>query len=226
MSSTKPLTKFAAMDCRPKPNPKPMAPVSTVSAVRSTPAAFRPMRMESPIRKALANLPMPMRVDGAMLLSFFRRRSTQRLIQAATSTNSVRVNNSFSTDQTETRLRPVAMPMLSRPAMMGSSQPRYSAAIASQMKQREAGFPMLHPGFVAEAGGEQQHAETHDDVGADQVRRRLQDRDIHVRRHEIAGHDHEKQTDEDGQDRRRWPATQNSPRSAPVGAFVAARRRA
>ena len=74
-----------------------------------------------------------MRVDGAMLLIFFRRRSTQRLIQAATSTNSVRVNKSFSTDQTETRLRPVAMPMLSRPAMMGSSQPRYSAAIASQM---------------------------------------------------------------------------------------------
>ncbi len=67
-------------------------------------------------------------------------------------------------------------------------------------EQREAGFPMLHPGFVAEAGGEQEHAETHDDVRADQVRRRLQHRDVEMRRHETAGDDHEKQTDEDGQD--------------------------
>ena len=133
MSSTKPLTKFAAIDCRPKPKPKPMAPVSTVSAVRSTPAAFKPMRMERPIKNALVNLPIPMRVEGARVLRRFRRRSTQRLIHAATSTNRVRVNSSFNTDHTLTRFLPVAMPMLSRPAMMGSSQPKYSAPIASQM---------------------------------------------------------------------------------------------
>ena len=57
---------------------------------------------------------MPMRVEGARVLKRFRRRSIQRLIQAATSTNRVRVNSSFSTDQTVMRLLPEAMPMLSR----------------------------------------------------------------------------------------------------------------
>ena len=131
--STKPLTKFAAIDCKPKPNPRPMAPVSTVKAVRSTPAAFKPMRMLSPIKKALANFARPMRVEGSSVLSFCKRRSIQRLIHAAASTNSVSVNSSFNTDHTLTRLLPAAMPMLSRPAMIGLSQPRYSAAIISQM---------------------------------------------------------------------------------------------
>ncbi len=112
-----------------------MAPVSTVRAVRSTPAAFSPMRMDRPIRNALANFAMPMRVEGARLLSLFKRRSTQRLIQAATRTNKVSVNKSFSTDHTVMRLLPAATPMLSKVLMMGSSQPRYSAAIASQMNR-------------------------------------------------------------------------------------------
>ena len=74
-----------------------------------------------------------MRVEGSRVLSLFRRRSIQRLIHAATSTNKVSVNSSFNTDHTVTRLLPAAMPMLSRPAMIGLSQPRYSAAITSQM---------------------------------------------------------------------------------------------
>ena len=131
INSTNPLTKFAAIDCRPNPNPKPMAPVNTVRAVRSTPAAFNPMRMLRPIRKALANFAMPMRVEGASVLSFLSRRSTQRLIQAATSTNRVSVNNSLSIDHTVMRLLPAATPTLSSALMMGSSQPRYSAAMAS-----------------------------------------------------------------------------------------------
>ena len=45
----------------------------------------------------------------------------------------VSVNSSFSTDQTVMRLLPAAMPRLSSVLMMGSSQPRYSAAIASQI---------------------------------------------------------------------------------------------
>ena len=89
--------------------------------------------MLSAIKKALANLAMPMRVEGATPLSFFRRRSTQRLIQAATSMKPVRMNNSLSTDQTVMRLLPAATPQLSNVAMMGSSQPKYSAAIDSQM---------------------------------------------------------------------------------------------
>ena len=133
MSRTKPLTKLAAMDCRPKPNPSPMAPVSTVRAVRSTPAAFSPMRMLMAIKNALVNFAMPMRVEGARLLSFFRRRSTHRLIHAATRTNNVRVNSSFSTDHRVMRLLPAATPTLSRRLMRGSSQPKYSAAMASQM---------------------------------------------------------------------------------------------
>ena len=40
--STKPLTKFAAIACRPNPSPRPIAPEKTVSAVRSTPEACRP----------------------------------------------------------------------------------------------------------------------------------------------------------------------------------------
>src|SRR5580692_2963833 len=133
MSNTKPLTKLAAIDCKPKPKPKPTAPVSTVSAVRSTPAAFKPMSMLKAIRNALANFAMPMRVDIATLVSRLTRRSTQRLIQAATNMNSVSVNSSFNTDQTVMRLLPAATPRLSSVAMIGSSHPRYSAAIASQM---------------------------------------------------------------------------------------------
>src|ERR1700674_1857167 len=65
---TKPLTKLAAIDCRPKPKPKPIAPVSTVSAVRSTPAASSPRNSDSPIRKALVNFAMPIRVQAAEFL--------------------------------------------------------------------------------------------------------------------------------------------------------------
>ena len=56
MSSTKPLTKFDAMDCRPNPKPTPMAPVSTVSVVRSTPAVFSPTRMLNAIRQRVGEL--------------------------------------------------------------------------------------------------------------------------------------------------------------------------
>ena len=80
--------------------------------------------MLRPIRKALANLASPMRVEGASVECLFRRRSIQRLIHAPTSTKSVSVNSSFNTDHTVMRLLPAAMPMLSRPAMIGSSQPR------------------------------------------------------------------------------------------------------
>jgi len=120
------------MDCRPNPNPKPTAPVSTVNAVKSTPAAFKPIRMLRAIKKALENFEMPMRVDIATLVRFFTRRSTQRLIHAATSMNSVSVNSNLSTDHTVMRVLPAAMPTLSRVAMMGSSQPRYSAAMMNQ----------------------------------------------------------------------------------------------
>ena len=161
-----------------------MAPVSTVKAVRSTPAAFKPMRMLRPIKKAFANLARPMRVEGARLLSFFRRRSIQRLIQAATSTNSVSVNSSFNTDQTVTRLLPAAMPMLSSPAMIGSSQPRYSAAITSQMNRVSRLSRCCSQDLIAETGREQQHADAHDDIGADQAHRGVEHRHVEVRRHE------------------------------------------
>src|SRR5438552_10141970 len=48
MSSTKPLTKLLATDCRPKPSPRPMAPVSTLRVVTSTPAALIPSSTPSP----------------------------------------------------------------------------------------------------------------------------------------------------------------------------------
>ena len=64
--------------------------------------------------------------------SFFSRRSIQRLIHTAASTNSVSVNSSFRTDHAVIRLRPLLMPTLSSVPMMGSSQPRVSAAITSQ----------------------------------------------------------------------------------------------
>jgi len=89
--------------------------------------------MLRPIKNALANFAMPMRVECAMLVSLFTRRSIQRLIQAAANMKSVRVNSNFNTDQTVTRLLPAATPTLSRVAMIGSSQPKYSAAIASQI---------------------------------------------------------------------------------------------
>ncbi len=47
--------------------------------------------------------------------------------------NNVSVNSSLSTDQTVMRLLPAATPRLSSVAMMGSSQPRYCAAITSQI---------------------------------------------------------------------------------------------
>ena len=52
ISSTKPLTKFAAMACRPKPRPRPMAPEKMVSVVRSTPDACRPNSTPNAIRSA------------------------------------------------------------------------------------------------------------------------------------------------------------------------------
>ena len=91
--------------------------------------------------------------------SLFRRRSSQRLIQAATSTNSVSVNSSFSTDHTVMRLRPLAMPMLSSVAMIGSSQPRiFGGDREPDHEHRHAHLPVLHPGLVAEADREQEHA--------------------------------------------------------------------
>ena len=89
--------------------------------------------MLRPIRNALANFAMPIRVEGARLPSLFSRRSTQRLIHAATSTKAVSVNSSLRMDHTVMRVLPAASPMPSSVAMMGSSQPRYSAAIASQI---------------------------------------------------------------------------------------------
>ncbi len=56
ISSTKPLTKLAAMLCRPKPRPMPIAPVSTFSVVRSRPAAFRPTSTDRPTRNACSEL--------------------------------------------------------------------------------------------------------------------------------------------------------------------------
>ena len=91
------------------------------------------MRMLRPIKNALANFAIPIRVDGARLLSFLRRRSNQRLIHTATNTNNVKVNSSFRMDQTVMRLLPAEIPMLSSVMTMGSSQPRYSAAMASQI---------------------------------------------------------------------------------------------
>ena len=190
--STKPLTKLAAIDCKPKPNPRPMAPVSTVKAVRSTPAAFKPMRMLSPIKKALANLARPMRVEGSSLLSFFKRRSIQRLIHAAASTNSVSVNSSFNTDHT----RDAALAGRDADAVEAGDDRIEPAEVFGGNHQpddqREAIFKMLHPRLIAETGREQQHAEAHDDVRADQAHGRIQNRDIVVRRIEQpASQDHQ-----------------------------------
>ena len=164
---------------------------------------------------------MPMRVDIATLVSRLTRRSTQRLIQAATNMNSVSVNSSFSTDQTVMRLLPAATPRLSSVAMMGSSQPRYSAAIASQMSSATRRFPILNPGFVAQARGKHQHGAAHHDVREDQARRGAEQRDVEMRRQQRAvGDQHQHQHDDDGRDHHVALRAEIPPRQAPSAACL------
>ena len=99
ISSTKPLTKLAAMACRPKPRPMPTAPVSTVSAVRSTPAALMPSSTPRPSRKKYVNLLMPMRVDSARPSSFMTRASMVREMRLAATRNTVTTTTPLSSDQ-------------------------------------------------------------------------------------------------------------------------------
>ena len=123
ISSTKPLTKFAAMLCRPKPRPMPIAPVSTLSVVRSRPAALRPTSTDRPTRNAWVNLAMPMRMFGARPSSFSTWRSSQRETHIATTTNRLTVTSSFATDQTEIRVLPAFMPIPSSRPITVSPQP-------------------------------------------------------------------------------------------------------
>ena len=69
------------------------------------------------------NLAMPMRIVGASASSFSTRRSSQRDAQSAMITNRLTVTSSFMTDQTEMRVLPAFIPMLSSPAMTVSPQP-------------------------------------------------------------------------------------------------------
>ena len=140
-------------------------------------------------------------------MSLFTRRSTQRLIQAATSMKSVSVNSSFSTDQTVMRLLPAAIPRLSRVAMMGSSQPRYSAAIASQMSSATRVSQFWIQDLLPRLAANSSTADAHHDVRADQARRGAQQGDVEVRRQQrAAGEQHQHQRHDDRQSPPRCPA--------------------
>src|SRR5688572_21815492 len=133
INSTKPLTKFAAIACRPKPRPMPIAPVSTFSVVRSRPEALRPSRIDRPIRNACANFEMPMRIDSAKPCIDISRRSNQRAIQIATSMNAPTVNRILKTDHSVIfRSLPALMPTLSSACTSGSNQPRTCSASTPQ----------------------------------------------------------------------------------------------
>jgi len=65
ISSTNPLTKLLAMDCRRSPAPRPIAPVNTFKVVTSTPAALMPSMMPRPTSRKYVNFEMPIRVPTA-----------------------------------------------------------------------------------------------------------------------------------------------------------------
>ena len=117
-----------------------MAPVSTLSVVRSSPAAFRPISTDRPTRKACANFAMPMRMVGASASSLSIRRSSQREAHSAMTTKTLTVTSSFITDQTEMRVLPAFMPMLSSAAITASPQPSTCSDTKTQM-MAEIGTP-------------------------------------------------------------------------------------
>jgi hypothetical protein len=78
---------------------------------------------------------MPIRIVGARASSFSTRRSSQRDTHRATITNTPTVTSSLSTDQTEMRVLPAVMPMLSSAAMTSSPQPSTCSARNTQMTE-------------------------------------------------------------------------------------------
>ena len=158
MSSTKPLTKLAAMDCRPKPKPKPMAPVSTVSAVRSTPAAFRPMRMLKADQKGIGEF---RDADAG------RERDVAQSLDAPFHPAADPGRDQHEQRQREQQLehrpdRDAALAGGDADAVQGGDDGIEPAEVFGGNRQpdeqRDARFPVLHPGLVAEARGEQEHA--------------------------------------------------------------------
>ena len=65
-------------------------------------------------------------------------------------------------------------------------------------EQGGARLPMLHPGFVAEAGSEQQHHDAHDDERDDEMRRGVQHGDVELRGVEHIACDHHQPQGHDG----------------------------
>ncbi len=95
ISSTNPLTKLLAMACRPKPSPKPMAPVSTFSVVTSTPAALIPSMIPRPTSRKYVNFETPMRVETASCSMRMTRRSKARAIRLLMITKAVTMTSPF-----------------------------------------------------------------------------------------------------------------------------------
>ena len=76
---------------------------------------------------------MPMRIVGASASSLSTRRSSQRETHIAAITKTLTVTSSLSTDQTEMRVLPALMPMLSSAAITSSPQPSTCSARNTQI---------------------------------------------------------------------------------------------
>ncbi len=144
ISSTKPLTKFAAIACRPKPRPRPIAPEKTVSAVRSTPDGLQPHQHAECDQEGVGELADADARGGRELLD-----RADPLVDPARDPDADddedrhRRKRLQHRPDGDTRALPFDSPIESSVSMTGSSQPSSCAAISTQMMQRDPQLPGL-----------------------------------------------------------------------------------